>query len=180
MSQRLQKLEIGNHAIAIYNSQEEKFNEVFEFLKNGILRNEVSMIITEEITKEEIINKMKTNFGLANIEELITKGDFIIKSTTEWYFPDGVPSIQRTKAFWAELLNYLSKRGKSGLRAVGDMTAFFKYGLQKQLFEYETALEQKFDFPLTAICTYNKEDVSKYFTLEEIKKMHDHHSPIWE
>ena len=36
-SQRLQKLEVGNHVIAIYNNQEEKFTEVFEFLKNGIL-----------------------------------------------------------------------------------------------------------------------------------------------
>jgi hypothetical protein len=180
MSQRLQKLEIGNHVIAIYNNQEEKFNETFEFLKNGILRNEVSMMIIEELTKEEIIKKMKENHGIKNIEELVDKGDFIIKSTSEWYFPDGVPSIQRTKAFWAELLNLLAKRGKAGLRVVGDMSTFFKYGLQKQLFEYETSLEQKFDFPLTAICAYDKEDINKYLSLEEIKSMQSHHNPVWE
>jgi hypothetical protein len=50
-------LEVDNHINAIYNNQDEKFNEVFEFLKNGILRNEVSMIITEELTKEVIIRK---------------------------------------------------------------------------------------------------------------------------
>jgi hypothetical protein len=50
-------LEVDNHINAIYNNQDEKFDEVFEFLKNGILRNEVSMIIREELTKEVIIRK---------------------------------------------------------------------------------------------------------------------------
>jgi MEDS: MEthanogen/methylotroph, DcmR Sensory domain len=180
MSQRSQKLEVGNHILAIYNNREEKFNEIFDFLKVGFLRNEVSMMITEELTKEDIIKRMKANLKDKNIEELVQSGDFIIKSTSEWYFPDGVPSIQRTKAFWAELLNRLAKRGKKGLRVVGDVSAFFKYGLQKQLIEYELSLEQKFDFPLTAICTYNKADVDRYFTAEEIGEMKKNHSPIWE
>jgi hypothetical protein len=84
------------------------------------------MMITEELTKEEIIKKMKENHGIKNIEELVDSGDFIIKSTSGWYFPDGVPSIQRTKALWAEILNQLSKRGKVGLRVVGYMSTFFK------------------------------------------------------
>jgi MEDS: MEthanogen/methylotroph, DcmR Sensory domain len=115
-----------------------------------------------------------------DIEEQIAKGDVIIKSTSEWYFPGGVPSIQRTKALWAELLNRLSKRGRKGLRVVGDMSTFFRYGLQKQLLEYEASLEQNFDFPLTAICAYNKEDLNKYFTLEELKDIHIHHNPVLE
>jgi hypothetical protein len=52
--------------------------------------------------------------------------------------------------------------------------------LQKQLFEYETSLEQNFDFPFTGICAYNKEDINKYLSLEEIKSMQNHHNPVWE
>lgn len=55
---------------------------------------------------------MKENQGIENIKELVGSGDFIIKSTFEWYFPDGVPSMHRAKALWAELLNHLAKRGK--------------------------------------------------------------------
>jgi hypothetical protein len=179
MALRSQKLEVGDHMIAVYNNREEKFNEIFEFLKMGILRNEVAMLITEELTKEEIIEKMRTTLKVNDIEEIISNGDFIIKSTSEWYFPGGVPSIQRTKALWAELLNRLAERGKKGLRVVGDVSAFFKYGLQKQLIQYELSLEQKFDFPLTAICSYNKEDLSKYFTVDEIKEIEMHHNPVW-
>ncbi|MGN6821416.1 MAG: MEDS domain-containing protein, partial [Candidatus Nitrosocosmicus sp.] len=139
------------------------------FLRNGFLRNEVSMLITEELTKKEILDKMNAKLINKNIEEMVDNGDFIVKSTSEWYFVGGVPSIQRTKSLWAELLNRLSQRGKKGLRVVRDVSAFFKYGLQKQLLEYEPSLEQKFDFPLTAICTYNKQDLSKYFTTKEIE-----------
>ena len=52
MSQRSQKLEAGNHILAIYNNREAKFNEIFDFLKISLLQNEVAMIITEELTKE--------------------------------------------------------------------------------------------------------------------------------
>ncbi len=83
MSQRLEKVEVGNHIIAIYNNKEEKFNEAFEFLKNGIIRNEVAMIITEELTKQEVINKMEKRFDSNNIEELVATGDIIIKTTSE-------------------------------------------------------------------------------------------------
>ena len=179
MSQRIENLGIGNHIIAVYNNGQEKFQEAFEFLTEGLTRNEVAMLITEELTKREIIETLKTNYKIQNIEELVERGDFIIKSTSEWYFPDGVPSFQRTKAMWAELINVISKRGRSGLRVVGDVSAFFKYGLEKQLIQYETSLEQKFNFPLTAICAYDREDLSKHLTPEEIKSIEDHHNPVW-
>jgi MEDS: MEthanogen/methylotroph, DcmR Sensory domain len=179
MSQRIEKLGIGNHIIAIYNTGKEKFNEAFEFLTEGLTRNEVAMLITEELTTREVIDILKKNFNIQNIEELVDRGDFIVKSTSEWYFPDGVPSIQRTKAMWAELINIITKRGKAGLRVVGDVSAFFKYGLHKQLIQYETSLEQKFDFPLTAICAYDRTDMSKYLSAEEIKSIEDHHHPVW-
>ena len=97
MSQKSQKLEVGNHIIAIYNNREEKFNEIFEFLKMGFLRNEVAMLITEELTKEEIIQRMKANIRDKNIEKMVEEGDFIIKSTSEWYFPGGVPISKEQK-----------------------------------------------------------------------------------
>ena len=53
------KLEVGNHIIAIYDTGQEKFNEAFEFLTQGLARNEVAMLITEELTKREITDILK-------------------------------------------------------------------------------------------------------------------------
>ena len=36
MAQRLETLEVGNHVIAVYATKEEKFNEAFAFLKEGL------------------------------------------------------------------------------------------------------------------------------------------------
>jgi hypothetical protein len=35
MAQRLQTIEQGNHIIAVYPNNDEKFNEAFAFLKEG-------------------------------------------------------------------------------------------------------------------------------------------------
>ena len=62
-------------------------------MTQGLARNEVAMLITEELTKREITDILKINFKIQNIEELIDRGDFIIKSTSEWYFPDGITNL---------------------------------------------------------------------------------------
>lgn len=178
MTQRLKQVEIGNHIFAIYNDKNEKFEDAFNFLKEGIFQNEVAMIITDELTKKEIIDRFEKECEIQNTMELIDRGDLIIKSTSEWYFPDGVSSIQRTKSLWAELLDRLTKRGKLGLRVFGEMSAFFKHGLEDQLLKYEISLEKKFDFPLTAICAYNKIDVERFFTTEQLKNLEESHHPI--
>ena len=43
MSQRFEKIETGNHILAIYDNEYEKFEDIFYFLKEGILQKEVSM-----------------------------------------------------------------------------------------------------------------------------------------
>ena len=54
MAQRLQTLEVGNHVIAVYPTKEEKFNEAFAFLKEGLQRNEVLVLTTTDLPKDEI------------------------------------------------------------------------------------------------------------------------------
>jgi len=55
MAQRLQKLEQGNHIIAVYHNKDEKFNEAFAFLKDGLQRNEVIVLTTTDLPKEEFV-----------------------------------------------------------------------------------------------------------------------------
>ena len=64
---------------------------------------------------------MEKSFEIHNIEELAEVETSLSKQLLNSIFPNIVPSIQRTKAFWSELLSFLAKRGKSGLRVVGDI-----------------------------------------------------------
>jgi hypothetical protein len=49
MAQRLQTIEQGNHIIAVYPNDDEKFNEAFAFLKEGLQRNEVIVLTTTDL-----------------------------------------------------------------------------------------------------------------------------------
>jgi hypothetical protein len=65
------------------------------------------------------------------------------------------------------------------MRVFGDMRGFFASGFTKELFEYEMALEQRFDFPVIGICAYDSKDINNNFTSEQIRQLQQHHNPIW-
>lgn len=178
LAQRLQTIEKGNHIIAVYPSIEEKFSEAFTFLKDGLERNEVAVMTTTDLPKDEIRARMENEWQL-NVAELESQGDVIIRTTEEAYFPDGIPNIQRTIALWSTLVENCLSKGKKGMRVFGDMSAFFKSGFTKELLEYESCLEQRFNFPIIGICAYDSNDIDNNFTLEQIRQLQQHHDPVW-
>jgi hypothetical protein len=177
MAQRLQTLEVGNHVIAVYSTKEEKYNDAFAFLKEGLKRNEVIVFTTTDLTKDEIRARMRSEWKV-DVSELESKGEIIIRTTEELYFPDGVPNIPRTIALWSTLVENSLNKGKRGLRVVGDMAAFFRSGFTKELLEYETCLEQKFDFPAIGICAYDSIDIEN-MTTGQLKQLRERHNPVW-
>jgi hypothetical protein len=177
MAQRLQRIEQGNHIIAVYPHKDEKFNEAFAFLKDGLQRNEVIVLTTTDLPKDEIRARMRIEWEV-DVAELESTGDIIIRTTEELYFPDGIPNIQRTMALWSTLVENCLSKGKRGIRVFGDMTAFFENGFTKELLQYESCLEQRFNFPAIGICAYDSKDVD-IMTLEQIRQLQQHHNPVW-
>ncbi len=173
----LNSIEIGNHIIKTYNNDAVKYEDAFEFLKVGIERNEAIMFITEELTKDEIKERMRKEWKI-DVDKLESSGDIILKSNTEWYFPDGIPNKERAAVLWRTLVDECMKNGKKGLRVVGDTSAFFNHGLSRELLDYELILERRFNFPMTAICQYNIENLQNSFTKEEIKSLENSHAII--
>ena len=173
MAQRLQTLEVGNHVIAVYPTKEEKFSEAFAFLEGGLQRNEVIVLTTTDLSKDEIRARMRNEWKV-DVSKLESKGDIIIRTTEEMYFPDGMPNIQRTMALWSTLVENSLNKGKRGLRVVGDMAAFFKNGFTKELFDYESCLEQRFNFPAIGICAYDSIDIESMTS-----QLQQHHNPVW-
>jgi MEDS: MEthanogen/methylotroph, DcmR Sensory domain len=177
MAQRLEALEVGNHVIAVYTTKEEKFNEAFAFLKEGLRRNEVIVLTTTDLPKDEIRARMCREWKV-DVSEHESKGDIIIRTTEEIYFPDGVPNIPRTIALWSTLVENSLNKGKRGLRVVGDMAAFFRNGFTKELLEYESCLEQRFNFPAIGICAYDSIDIEN-MTIEQLRQLRGRHNPVW-
>ncbi|MFZ1875437.1 MAG: hypothetical protein WAU25_00210 [Nitrososphaeraceae archaeon] len=78
MAQRLETLEVGNHVIAVYATKEEKFNEAFAFLKEGLQRIEVIVLTTTDLSKDEIRARMSYEWRV-NVSELESKGILSLK-----------------------------------------------------------------------------------------------------
>jgi hypothetical protein len=178
MAQRLQRIEQGNHIIAVYPNKDEKFNEAFAFLKDGLQRNEVIVLTTTDLPKDEIRARMRIEWEV-DVAELESTGDIIIRTTEELYFPDGIPNIQRTMALWSTLVENCLSKGKRGIRVFGDMTAFFENGFTKELLQYESCLEQRFNFPAIGICAYDSKDIDNNMTLEQIRQLQQYHNQVW-
>jgi hypothetical protein len=178
LAQRLQTVEHGNHIIAVYSNKDEKFNEAFAFLKEGLERNEVVVLTTTDLPKDQVRDRIRKEWEV-DVEELESRGDIIIRTTEELYFPDGIPNIQRTMALWSTLVENSLSKGKRGMRVFGDMTAFFKMGFTKELFEYELCLEPRFNFPAIGICAYDSKDIQDNMTSEQIRQLRQNHNPVW-
>lgn len=178
MAHRLKTIKKGNHIIAIYDKIEDKYNEAFSFLRDGLDNNEVIIITTTHLPKDEIRNRIENEWNLDPFT-LESQGDLIIRTTEEVYFPDGVPNIQRTKALWATLVENCLVKGKRGMRVFGDMSAFFQTGYTKELLEYESSLEQSFSFPIIGICAYDSKDLQDNFTQLQVSHIKQCHDVIW-
>ena len=68
---RTETVQVGHHIIAIYPTFEDEINEAFEFLKEGLRRNEAVMVKHEDLGKDMLLKRLRENEEeLGNTEEL--------------------------------------------------------------------------------------------------------------
>jgi len=177
MTSRQESVQIGNHIIAIYPNQETAFNDAFKFLKNGLDNNEMIMIITDRLSKEDVRKRMKNewNVPVKNLEAMDT---IQIKTTQEWYYFHGFPDPAKIKSFWMAMSEIARIRGKIGFRVFADTHDFFRKGYGTDLVNYESTLDSKFNFPFTAICAYDSKDIQS-LTPSQCDILFSHHETIW-
>ncbi len=167
-----------NHILSIYENSKEKFDHAFKFLSEGISKNESILLITDELSEEDVLKIMEKEYSHLNIPRLRDEGIITIVSTSKWYFSDNSVNIEKIKSRWKTAVDdtlstksSLSSNSSSskGLRVFADVKAFFRanelennkeINYVDELIKYETSLEKRFPFPLNAICAYESEDIA--------------------
>lgn len=167
----------GSHIMAIYIGLKEEVDEAFEFLKKGLQKSEVVMLITDAMSKDGILDRMSKEWGVDS-RRLESTNDIIVKSTREWYFPDGMANPDLITRKWQALSSMAATMGRRGLRVFGDVSGFFTAGLSSALVGYEVSLPATFEIPLTAICAYSVSEISQLES-ESVERLVDHHSVVW-
>ena len=176
-TKRCHTVETGNHIAVVYSHKDEELEEAFEFLKSGLEKNEIIMLIMDDISKDEIRKKINNEWNV-DANTLEKNGYLIIKTTPEWYFPYAPPSVHKLNTVWISMIDYPYIKRKNGVRVFTDMSAFFRYGFVRELILYESTLEKEFDFPFTMICAYKSKD---FETLNQKQQnmLIEHHHLMW-
>ena len=166
----------AHHILYKYADKYEFLQIGLNFLKKGLDMNEVVMLITDQFTSDYIINEMKNQWHV-DANDLKEKKQIIIHKTKEWYYPNNTIENEKIISKWKHTANNAIKDGRSGLRAFADTGEFFQNGMSLDLIRYESALEQTFDFPFTAVCAYSSSSFSE-LELEEQRILLDHHHSL--
>ena len=156
---RFENVKIGNHILAIYPDVKCALDEAFAFSKKGLDQGEVVMLITQALTKDETLDRMSEEWNV-DARKLEEASDIIVKTTKEWYFPEGPPDTERILAMWNALASLSILRRRNGLRVFAEVALFFNAGFARKLVDYECDLEPQFEFPLTTVCAYTEDDIS--------------------
>ncbi len=176
-TKRCNTVETGNHIAVVHSDKEEELEEAFEFLKPGLEKNEIIMLITDDYSKDEIRKKINTKWNV-DADALERNGYLIIRTTQEWYFPYGLPSVHKLNTVWISMIDYPHIKRKNGVRVFTDMSAFFRYGFVRELLLYESTLEKQFDFPFTLMCAYKSEDFET-LSQKQQNMLIGHHHLMW-
>jgi DcmR-like sensory protein len=170
-------IQTGSHIIGIYPNEQAKLDAAFEFLKDGLFRNETIMLITDSMPKAKIMKRMSKGWNV-DVQRLVATNDIIIKNASEWYFENHKLDSKKIKERCDSLVNHLRDEGKNGLRVFEDTKPFFKRGFAQELVDYESTLEQKFNLPITVVCAYEYQDLDK-LSSKNFSALKEHHGLVW-
>ncbi len=148
----LENVKPRDHLIMFYDNQESKREIVYDFLSNGFFQGKGIVYIYTEETPEQISQWFKKK----NIDyELNFKsGNILTPRYDEWYFEGGYPETIRALRKIRDTESYFREKGL-GMRAVGEMSCFFKEGEVKELLRYEYALHKVLDINIEAFCVFD-------------------------
>lgn len=172
--EKLDSIDTGDHIFRIYDDVEREMNEAFEFLKAGLDRNEAVMLLTDELSKDDLRERIKSEWRV-DVNALEAKDQIILKTVSEWYhFADSFDA-KKMISQWGALTEFMKIRGRIGLRVFEDTSAFFKGGFTEKLVRYESINHKRFEIPLTMICAYKKKDIDS-LSLKQYNILRNHHS----
>ncbi len=155
----MEQLRPTNHLIFVYDSQEAKYNVLFNYLKIGLDKDQAGVYVASEEDPGQIRDAMK-QFGI-EVEKYEKIGALNICRYEEIYISEGEFNMTTTLDSWNRLYSRALKNGFNGLRVAGETAWFFKRELIPELINYEKSLHKAMDIPMIAICSYNAKNLNK-------------------
>ena len=170
MRKAVQDIKLHHHTCLVFSDKIEFFHCLIPFVAEGLKNNERSLIVIDEITKEDVLKNFKYLFKekLYPLQEM-QKGAIIIESCKNVYFQNGTVNSQDNLAYFVSQLKKAVEDGYKGLRVFAEISKTVKESSSHINFlNWEQEADKHFDENgFLAICAYNK----KYFSDSYLSKM---------
>jgi KaiC/GvpD/RAD55 family RecA-like ATPase len=169
-----------SHTFSIYSNTQEKLDAGFQFLIEGLENDESILFVTDDLSKEEIIEKLKKICQYRfNISALVNDGVITILSSTQWYFSRNTLEMGNLSSFGGMTVSeslptihkdtkidneddiesshfILPMDGKRRFRAFYDMKPIFERKYYEALLNYEST-QKDASSPTYTLCAYEIE-----------------------
>lgn len=167
----IQEVKKDDHSCLIYNSKLEFLHCLIPFIRDGFKNNEKSLIVLDEIKREDIIRSFKHIYreGPIPASDFCPNGRIIIEQFQNIYLENNVFNMARVINLYLKTLKDALKEGYSGLRAFVEVSVSAKEVIKDEIFfEWAKYADKYFkDSSFQAICAYDK----KYFSEEYLRKI---------
>jgi hypothetical protein len=148
----VQSLAFGDHAFFPCNSETNKKDTCFSYLRAGLANGEAAVFFAREQKLDSYVHEIQRYRISA---ERIDEEALVIMSAEEWYINKGKAHAQTIISNWTKLLHAKQKAGFLGLRGAGEMNVFFDYAKTRELLAYERMLGRKFTLKSCVLCIYD-------------------------
>ena len=155
-SYKIANLELGDHLLCFYESEEEHRSLFMPFIRHGINRHEKIIYAYDNHTPETIKGYMQD--ARIDIEPYIASKQLIFIPAEEFYLRNGMFSPDEIISEFKSTTQQVLSDGYSGLRVTGEATWVLKVGLNLQrIIEYEAQINDFFPgSKCIAVCQYDK------------------------
>lgn len=148
----IQGVDTTDHVLLFYDTQEIKRRILHRYLAEGLKQGKGIVYVYTEETPQNIY------LGLAShgidVEPNLASGNILTPRYDEFYIVDGEAEALRILNKLHQTKSIFQSKGL-GLRAVGEMSCFFRERKVRELLRYEYALHKVLFMPMDAICAYN-------------------------
>lgn len=142
--EKITTFKVGDHAVCIYENQEEHKDLLVSYIKHGIERNE-KVITIEYSLSEDVLRYELIKAGL-DVNILVNTGQLKILTHEDTYLRDGYFDINRQIKFWQNEMELALKEGYSALRVTGEASWLTDAPLGSELFmKYESQINDIID-----------------------------------
>lgn len=173
MKKPIQEIKLRDHTCLMFSNKIEFLHCLVPFLREGLKKNEKCLIVIDDISRQDIVNRFKLLFREKNSDfnQMSTLSNITIEYFKNVYLTDNRFDMERTGSYYLTQVKEAIENGYNGLRVFVEIGSSLKYLINLDDFlSWETKADDFFPHNnLIAVCAYNKKLFSDDYINKAVK-----------